>query len=287
MFRDYPPAYIRGNFELNNRLAVVLINRSTGSVIQRISTAEKIAAPEFQRWLHERNGERYDVFISMNALRPEAQGRRKQDIGAIRHVYLDFDHNGEAAVQTLFRRKDLPVPSYVLNTSPGKYQVTWIVKDFEKEQAEQLQRSLAREMRADPAATDSCRVMRLPYFFNHKYGKPYLVRAEAHSAMAGSIYTPENFPQFPGASTPAISRETVVRARRSEAALSQSERDWAYAKRAVARGESPALIAAAIASYRRFEKHNPQYYAELTVRKAAEALRNESPRDTSTRSPER
>lgn len=63
MVRDDAPAYIRGNFEPNDRLAVVLINKGTGSVIQRISTAEKIAAPQFQQWLHERNGEQYDVYI--------------------------------------------------------------------------------------------------------------------------------------------------------------------------------------------------------------------------------
>jgi hypothetical protein len=36
---------------------------------------------------------------------------------------------------------------------------------------------------------------------------------------------------------------------------------------------------AAIASYRRYDKYNPKYYAELTVRKAAEALRAVTPVD--------
>ena len=34
-------------------------------------------------------------------------------------------------------------------------------------------------------------------------------------------------------------------------------------------------VIAAIASYRRYDKHNPHYYAELTVRKAAASLANE------------
>src|SRR5437879_5033904 len=134
MFRDYPSAYIRGNFEPSDRLAVVLINRRTGSVIQRLSSAEKIAAPDFQAWLRQENARRYDVYISMNALKPEAQGRTKADIVAIRHLYLDFDNDGNNAVHALFQRNDVPTPSYVLNTSPGKWQVTWIVKDFEKDQ---------------------------------------------------------------------------------------------------------------------------------------------------------
>ena len=59
----------------------------------------------------------------------------------------------------------------------------------------------------------------------------------------------------------------------------QGTRDLLYfAKRALSRGESPALVAATIASYRRYDKSNPQYYAELTVRKAAESLRASPPK---------
>jgi len=59
---------------------------------------------------------------------------------------------------------------------------------------------------------------------------------------------------------------------RFPAQLSQSERAWAYAKWALARGESPDIVIAAIASHRRFEKYNPQYHAELTVKKALASL---------------
>jgi len=38
-------------------------------------------------------------------------------------------------------------------------------------------------------------------------------------------------------------------------------------------------VVAAIAAYRRLDKHNPSYYAELTVKKAAEQLAAEMPRD--------
>ena len=48
-----------------------------------------------------------------------------------------------------------------------------------------------------------------------------------------------------------------------------------YAKRALARGDSPDGIVSAIATYRRYDKANPRYYAELTVKKAAESLREE------------
>jgi len=275
-----PGSYLRASFEPTDRLAVVLVNKRPASVIQRIATTEKIASDDFQAWLRYQNSQCYEIYVSMNALRHDARGRTKEDVAVIRHVYLDFDDNGTAAVQQLFRRQDLPTPSHVLNTSPDKWQVTWRVEGFTKDEAENLQRALAHETGADPAATDCARVLRLPGFYNHKYDRAHLVRVEPHPAIAALIYRPEQFPRFPR-------DERTIRNQRGEkgqspsrshppGAISQSERDWAFARRALARGEPEQNVIAAIASYRRHEKHNPQYYAEHTVRKAAQSLRAEA-----------
>ena len=126
-------------------------------------------------------------------------------------------------------------------------------------------------------ATDSARVLRLPGFYNHKYSQPYRVRAEI---LATETYRPENFPKL-GEDRASSGREREgARVGRTIAGrpLSQSERDWAFAKRALARGESPEMVAAAIASSRRFDKSDPQYYADLSVRKAQQALQGERDR---------
>ncbi len=49
--RELASGYVRSSFDPTDRLAVVLANKRSGSVIQRIATAEKIAAPTFQAWL--------------------------------------------------------------------------------------------------------------------------------------------------------------------------------------------------------------------------------------------
>jgi hypothetical protein len=54
--------------------------------------------------------------------------------------------------------------------------------------------------------------------------------------------------------------------------LSQSEHDWAYAKRALARGDDPEEVVRRIADYRAADKHNPEYYARHTVTKAQAEL---------------
>jgi hypothetical protein len=52
----------------------------------------------------------------------------------------------------------------------------------------------------------------------------------------------------------------------------QSEPDWAYAKRALARGDNPDEIMRRIADYRADDKADPVYYARLTVIKAQLSL---------------
>ena len=132
-------------------------------------------------------------------------------------------------------------------------------------------RELVREFSADPAATDCARVMRVPGFVNHKRYPTHLVGAER---LSTAVYTPDQFPQPEADDRISAMREVrSTRARRVHTGhLSQSEFDWAYAKRALARGEPPETVIALIANYRHRDKSDPEYYARLTVRKAAQDL---------------
>lgn len=266
MQRNIASRFIRDNFELKDRLAIVIINKRSGSVVQRLATAEQIASPEFQAWLRYQNAQKGEIYCTPNALDDHARGRTKEDIQSIRHVYLDFDHQGTSAVERLRNHAAIPMPNYIVNTSPDKWQVLWRVEGFEKSQAEELQRGMVREFGADPAATDCSRVLRVPNFYNHKYSPPHYVRAVE---LTREIYTPERFPKFEA-------EDRAARSARIEhdpgTGQSQSERDWAFARRALARGESPEAVTAALAQYRRDEKANVIDYAERTVRKATASL---------------
>src|SRR5262245_49348924 len=103
MNRDMAAEYVRDNFKATDRLAAVLLNKRTGAVIQRLASAEKIAARDFQSWLRYLNAQRWEVYLSMNALKADAQGRTKADVAAVRHVYFDFDENGTEAVEGLLK----------------------------------------------------------------------------------------------------------------------------------------------------------------------------------------
>jgi hypothetical protein len=273
--RYFAADYIRSNFEDSDRLAVVVVNRRTGAATQRISSAEHIASLEFQAWLRHRNAQGDDIYLSMNALKPEADRRTKENVGNIRHIYLDFDHDAEAAAARLIESYTLPAPSQVVRTSSDKRHLIWRVDGFAKEKAEQLQKHLAREWGADPAATDVSRVLRLPGFYNHKYGTPYRVHTESGLPANRPIHRPEDFPYIPLDQLTPGAQNRPKGQRISPGHLSQSEKDWAFAKRALARGESVESVIEAIAEFRRNDKPNPEYYATHTVRKALAKLANE------------
>jgi len=273
MHQDAASEFIDDNFDPNDRLAVVLIDRRSGAVTQRLARARQIASPEFQVWLGERNRMGADVFVSMNALAEQARGRTRADVAVIRHLYLDFDENGTEAIRHLLHSEDIPKVNYLVSTSPDHWQVSWKVQGFGTEQAEATMRELVRAFGADPAATDCSRVMRVPGFVNHKRHPGYLVRAER---LSTTIHTSDRFPRLEQedrrTATPEGSFGSTGARTVRAGHLSQSEIDWAYAKRALARGESPESVIASIADYRRGGKADPEYYARLTVRKAAEDL---------------
>ena len=66
------------------------------------------------------------------------------------------------------------------------------------------------------------------------------------------------------------------RSRVSGTVLSQSEHDWAYAKRALARGDDPDEIIRRIADFRSEDKPSPEYYARHTVMNAQADLQSKA-----------
>ena len=259
--------YISDNFKPSDRIAVLVLNRNLGETTQRITTAQKAASPEFQAWLRYKNANGADIYVGMNPLKQDASTRTKGDIDTIRHVYVDLDHGGSPALEEIKNSDLVPQPNYVLNTSPDKFQVVWKVEGIALEEAEALQHAMVREFGGDPAATDSTRVLRLPGFANKKYDRDFYVQANADSTQ--TYHLPDFKVPIDSQEAPRHRDEEARGGTRvSGAVLSQSEHDWAYAKRALARGDDPEEIIRRIADFRTADKPSPDYYARHTVRKA-------------------
>ncbi len=251
-----PAEYILAMFEANDRMAILALNRDSRETVQRITRAEKAASPEFQAWLRYKNANGSDIYIGMNP-------------------------GGENALKQIQKSDLVPKPNFVLTSSPDKFQVVWKVADITLDDAEALLHALAREFGGDPAATDATRVLRLPGFANKKYDADFYVEAVRHST---DRYHLRDFKvHIDGQDSPRQNYHSRIRRESAMQTLSQSERDWAFAKRALARGDDPEHIVRRIAKYRAGDKPDPLYYAHLTVQKAqAETERAQQ----KTRSPE-
>ena len=235
--------------------------------MQRIVPAEAIASPLFMYWLDAQNERGADIFLGMNPIKDHCYNRTKENIREIRHVYLDLDEDGPASVQAIRTTGDIPTPNFVLDTSAGKNQAIWRVEGLDQTQAESLLRSLATSFRGDPAATDISRVFRVPGFVNRKYNDQFLVCAVQQTDQ---IYHLRDFAAYEDSpDTPRYMGEhSAARRRVPLGHRSQSEADWAYAKRALARGDSPEEVIRRIADYRADDKADPNYYACRTVQQA-------------------
>jgi hypothetical protein len=264
--------YIRTNFHSSDRIAILVRNRHRAETVQRITTSARIVEPAFQEWMHFKNEkESCDIYVGMNTLKPEARTRTKEDIQTIRHLYVDIDDDGPAALAKIQQSNLVPPPNYTVNTSPEKFQVVWRVENISPEQAEVLQRAMARRFGSDPAATDSTRVLRVPGFLNRKYDTEFWVHAEKHTDRVYHLHDfrlrtepiESDFRPRHHSRAPASSESRP---------LSQSEHDWAFAKRALARGDHPEVVIQRIADYRAGGKDDPNYYARHTVIKAQAAL---------------
>lgn len=270
------PEYVAELFGPTENAAILVRNRSTGITVQRIAKAETISSPQFQGWLIGQNVAGSDIFIGMNPIKDGAYSRTKDNIKQIRHAYLDLDRNGDASLEAIRSSPDVPAPNFVLHTSPGKHQVVWKVADLTQEQAESLLHGLANQFDGDLAATDTTRVLRLPGFVNRKLSDEFVVKAR-HETNA--VYTLRDFAIHDDSLEQSRPRIYGQRHNRILPAdhKSQSEDDWAFAKRALARGDDPEEIIRRIADYRADDKHDPAYYARHTVLKAQAQLNLETP----------
>jgi hypothetical protein len=142
------------------------------------------------------------------------------------------------------------------------------------EEAEGLLHAMAREFGGDPAATDATRVLRLPGFANKKYETDFYVEARREST---ETYHLRDFKlHIDSQDLPSHNYDNQAkRESSSRTNLSQSEHDWAFAKRALARGDDPEEVIRRITDYRGEEKHTS--YARYTVKKAKREVQRRPP----------
>jgi RepB DNA-primase from phage plasmid len=252
--------FLGRSFAPSETIAIVLRRTSPATIAQRIVTLERALQPKYLGWLAHENATGANVYFVANPLISGSRKRTKESVAVVRHLYLDLDTAGDAKVAALRASNMVPIPTAIVSTSPGKYQVLWRVESIPFEQQESLLKVLAITFGGDPACTDCNRVLRLPGFLNQKYAPAHLVTVESPTLsvlQSGDFKLPYTVPNREPIRGPIGLLEPTGK-------HSHSESDWAWILGELARGKDPLGLTRTLAE-RRSDKPNPEYYAARTV----------------------
>jgi hypothetical protein len=247
-------------FAPGETIALLLRTESPAKTQQRVVTLEQALAPRYLGWLAHQNHHGANVYVAANPLRSGSRKRTKECVASVRHLYIDIDEDGDARLAMLRASDAVPVPSAILSTSPGKYQVLWRVDGFDFATQEITLKRLASAFGGDPACTDCNRVLRIPGFYNWKYSPAHFVAVEYPS---DATYSPADF-RLPEDAELAVlllggnARHSIGHKD------SHSEQDWAWACHELAQGKEAGKLTHELAA-RRVDKPNPLYYAQRTI----------------------
>jgi hypothetical protein len=247
-------------FAPNETIAVLLRREVPASTTQRIVALERALAPRYLGWLAHENSTGANVYVAANPLRSGSRKRTKESIASVRHLYIDIDAAGEARIAALHASDEVPTPTVILSTSPGKYQVLWRVDGFDFARQEHTLKLLAIAFGGDPACTDCNRVLRIPGFLNRKYDPAYRVTVEYPCA---SVWNPADFRLDVGA-VDAMLFDHAIPPWKQPGKHSNSESDWAWVSHELSHGQDALKLTRELAA-RRSDKPNPLYYAQRTV----------------------
>lgn len=254
-------------FASSETIALLLRRENERRPQQRVVTLEQALQPRYLAWLGFENNDGANIYVSANPLCPGSRKRIKECIASVRHLYIDIDTDGDTRLARLRASDQVPAPTAILSTSPGKYQALWRVAGFGFERQEQMLKMLAQAFGGDPACTDRNRVLRVPGFANHKYSPAHSVMAEYPS---DSIYSPEDFRLDGVADSSALPVCGNTR-KLPSGKRSHSEDDWAWVLSELSRGKDAAKLTRELAAHRS-DKPDPLYYARRTVDVASARL---------------
>ncbi len=269
-----PADYITDMYHPDDLVALVLVSRDEeAKTQQRIWSAKKAASKEVHKWLKYSNSHGYDIYIGMNPLQPGSRTRNKEDVQEVRRVYADLDEDGGTKLKELLQDSfsgKIPKASYIINTSPDRYQVIWNVKpgSFTPQEAEALMRGIAVKYGGDRAVTDVSRVLRLPGF-KHRGKNTWITMSSTSAKMS----TREDWPAalFMEPQRAPSARRKSSSPHRAGGDTSPSGHDWGWTKDQLRDGVSPEELEIQLAAARP-DKRDPADYAKRTVTRARESL---------------
>ena len=190
--RNAPRAFLQAAFEPDDAVAIFLKSYATGAAAQRVITLRQATSDRFLAWLRARNAKHWNIYVGVNAVDAQRRSRARDAIVGVRNLFVETDRDANRFLASIAGRRDLPQPSFLIRTSAGRAHVLWRICGFGVERVENLQKTLARELGGDTAATSCAQTTRIPGFFNHKRNEPYPV-----TLLVGNLDVAYGLSDFP------------------------------------------------------------------------------------------
>lgn len=169
---------ISPDFSMANRFLDLLTGKKGGSVTfqffsdkdkknQKHAKHKNMKRPLTYDYHRKKQNAGCGVYVMVNA--GDGKGRSKKNVVKVLALFIDLDGAPwEAALKML-------QPHIIVESSPGRFHLYWLVIDCALEQFKPLQQSIAIKFGGDKACCDLPRVLRVPGFL-HLKGKPFLTR---------------------------------------------------------------------------------------------------------------
>ncbi len=119
------------------------------------------------RMLEKKQADGCGIFIMVNE--GDGKGRKAENVVAVRALFIDLDGAPMEPVVRLLK------PHIIVESSPGRYHLYWLVFDCPLERFTALQRTIAVKFNGDKSCVDLCRVLRVPGFW-HLKAEPFMTR---------------------------------------------------------------------------------------------------------------
>src|ERR1039458_577182 len=123
-------------FAPGETVALFLRRENPAGILQRIAPLGRAIVPRYLGWLAHENSIGANVYVAANPVHSGSRKRTKENIAAVRHLYLDLDTDGGDRLAWLRVSDAVPTPNAIVSTSLGKYQILWRVDGFTLEQQE-------------------------------------------------------------------------------------------------------------------------------------------------------
>src|ERR1035437_4706112 len=117
-------------FGAEDTFALLLRHADPSRTRQRIVRQGDLLKSNYLGWLAHENAHGANVYFSINPLLSGAKKRTKNAIAEARALFLDLDEDGDRKMAAIRASNNVPPPSIVIRTSPGKYQILWREQGF-------------------------------------------------------------------------------------------------------------------------------------------------------------